>query len=152
MCANDVAPQHTTMTPSLPLGYQAYEYDDPFEDHVGPLGYKVVDGTISFAFQADERHSNTGGTLHGGMLMTFADFALCLTATWDQPGEKCITVSCNSEFVSAGHPGELIEATGEVVRRTRSLTFVRGQIFTGARMLLTYSAIVKRIPVGHPQL
>ena len=134
-----------TESVSLPSDYQVYEYDDPFEDHVGPLGYKVVDGTITFAFLADGRHRNTAGTVHGGMLMTFADFALCLTATWDQPGEKCVTVSCNSEFVAPGRPGDLIEASGEVVRRTKSLTFVRGQVYAGDRILLNYSAIVKRI-------
>ncbi|GIS98061.1 MAG: thioesterase [Acidobacteriota bacterium] len=134
-----------TESVSLPSDYQVYEYDDPFEDHVGPLGYKVVDGTITFAFLADARHRNTAGTVHGGMLMTFADFALCLTATWDQPGEKCVTVSCNSEFVAPGRPGDLIEASGEVVRRTKSLTFVRGQVYAGDRILLNYSAIVKRI-------
>ena len=134
-----------TESESLPPGYQVYEYDDPFEDHVGPLGYKVVDGTITFAFLADARHRNTAGTVHGGMLMTFADFALCLTATWDQPGEKCVTISCNSEFVAPGRPGDVIEASGEVVRRTRSLTFVRGQVYADERILLNYSAIVKRI-------
>ena len=134
-----------TESVSLPSDYQVYEYDDPFEDHVGPLGYKVVDGTITFAFLADARHRNTAGTVHGGMLMTFADFALCLTATWDQPGEKCVTVSCNIEFVAPGRPGDLIEASGEVVRRTKSLTFVRGQVYADDRILLNYSAIVKRI-------
>ena len=134
-----------TESVSLPSDYQVYVYDDPFEDHVGPLGYKVVDGTITFAFLADARHRNTAGTVHGGMLMTFADFALCLTATWDQPGEKCVTVSCNSEFVAPGRPGDLIEASGEVVRRTKSLTFVRGQVYADDRILLNYSAIVKRI-------
>ena len=134
-----------TESVSLPSDYQVYEYDDPFEDHVGPLGYKVVDGMITFAFLADARHRNTAGTVHGGMLMTFADFALCLTATWDQPGEKCVTVSCNSEFVAPGRPGDLIEASGEVVRRTKSLTFVRGQVYADDRILLNYSAIVKRI-------
>ena len=134
------------MSPSLPCGYRPYEYDDPFEDLVGPFGYKVEDGRICFAFQADERHLNTGGTLHGGILMTFADFALCLTAVWDQPGERCVTVSCHSDFVAPGMPGDLIEASGEVVRRTRSLAFVRGQLAAGGRVLLTYSGIVKRIP------
>ena len=134
-----------TESVSLPPDYQVYEYDVPFEDHVGPLGYKVVDETITFAFLADARHRNTAGTVHGGMLMTFADFALCLTATWDQPGEKCVTVSCNSEFVAPGRPGDLIEASGEVVRRTKSLTFVRGQVYADDRILLNYSAIVKRI-------
>lgn len=139
---------HATDSPALPDGFRACDYADPFEDHVGPLGYRIDGDRISFAFRADGRHANTGGTLHGGMLMTFADYALCLTAVWDQPGEKCVTVSCNCEFVAAGEPGALIEAAGEVVRRTRSLTFVRGQIRSGAQVLLNYSAIVKRIPGG----
>lgn len=141
---------HPTVDSELPPGYRAFAYEDPFEDHVGPFGYRVDGGAISFAFQSDGRHANTGGTLHGGMLMTFADYALCLTAVWDQPGERCVTVSCNCEFVAAGEPGALIEAAGEVVRRTRSLTFVRGQVFTGDRVLLNYSAIVKRLPGARP--
>lgn len=136
------------MNPLLPPGYRPYEYEDPFEDLVGPFGYKIEDGRICFAFQADGRHRNTGGTLHGGILMTFADFALCLTAVWDQPGERCVTVSCHNEFVAAGRPGDLIEASGEVVRRTRSLAFVRGQLVAGGRVLLTYSGIVKRLPAA----
>ena len=136
------------MAAALPPGYREFDYDDPFEDQVGPLGYRVDDGTIRFAFRADERHANTGDTLHGGMLMTFADFALCLIATWDQPGEKCVTVTLNSEFVAAGRPGDLVESTGEVVRRTRSLTFVRGQVFVADRTLMNFSGIVKRIPGG----
>ena len=130
----------------LPPGYKKYGYADPFEDYVGPFGYKIEDGKIHFAFRAEPHHANTGNTLHGGILMTFADFALCLAATWDQPGEKCVTVSFNGEFVSSGEPGELVEASGEVVRRTKALTFVRGQLFVGHRVLLNYSAIVKRVP------
>ena len=136
------------MNHTLPAGYRPYAYEDPFEDHVGPFGYKVEDGRISFAFQSDGRHRNTGGTVHGGMLMTFADFALCLIAVWDQPGEHCVTVSCHTDFVAAGTPGDLIEASGEVVRRTRTLAFVRGQLVTGGRVLLTFSGIVKRIRDG----
>ena len=135
----------------LPSGFQPYDYEDPYEDYVGPFGFRVVDGKLSFAFQSDSRHRNTGETIHGGMLMSFADYALCLSAIWGQANEKCVTVSCNCEFVAAGRPGELIEATGEVVRRTRSLTFGRGQIFTGDRVLLAFSGIVKRIPLGNSQ-
>ena len=49
-----------TESASLPPGYQVYEYDDPFEDHVGPMGYKVVDGTITFAFRADAHYNEDG--------------------------------------------------------------------------------------------
>ena len=133
---------------ALPAGYSKYEYHDAFEELVGPLGYKAEGDTISFAFRADARHRNTGNTIHGGMLMTFADFALCLTAVWNQRGERCVTVSLNSEFVAAGREGDLIESVCEVVRRTRSLTFVRGTLFVGDRTLLNFSGIVKRIPGG----
>lgn len=136
---------HSTASPALPAGYEAYAYEDPFEDHVGPLGYKIDGNRISFAFQADGRHANTGGTLHGGMLMTFADFALCLTAIHGLPGERCVTVSLSCEFTAPGEVGDFVESTAEVVRRTRSLTFVRGQVTAGDRTLLNYSAIVKRL-------
>jgi uncharacterized protein (TIGR00369 family) len=140
------------MSPELPAGYRPYPYEDPFEDHVGPFGYKVDGKRITFAVQTDERHRNTGGTVHGGMLMTFADFALCLQAVWDQPGEHCVTVSCHTDFVAPAQPGDLIEATGEVVRRTRTLAFVRGQLTAGDRVLLAFSGIVKRLPGDGPQL
>ena len=133
------------MTPTLPPGYKPYEYDDPFEELVGPLGYRIADGRITLAFEAGPHHCNTQSMIHGGMLMTFADYALCLTAVWDQPGERCITVSFNCEFVAAGRQGDTVESRGEVIRRTGSFTFARGQVFVGDRTLLNYSGIVKRL-------
>ena len=131
------------MSELLPPGYRLYDYKDPFEDRVGPFGYKVDDGRISFAFEAKSHHCNSSNSVHGGMLMTFADYAVCLTAIWDQPGQKCVTVSFNCEFAATGRQGDHIQSSCEVVRRTRSLTFVRGQVFVGERVLLNCSAIVK---------
>lgn len=133
------------MSEALPPGYRSYDYVDPFEDLVGPLGYTVDGETIRFAFIVGPRHCNTQSTVHGGMLMTFADYALCLTAVWDQAGEKCVTVSLNCEFVAAGQLGDVIESAAEVVRRTGSLAFVRGQVTAGDRTLVNYSGIVKRL-------
>jgi len=138
------------MRASLPPGYRPYDYHDPFESLVGPLGYKVEAGHVSFVFDVQPQHRNTGDALHGGMLMTFADYAVCLTAIWDQPGEKCVTVSFSCEFIAAGKVGDRVESVCEVVRRTRSLTFVRGQVFTGDRVLLNCSAIVRRLPAAQP--
>ena len=78
--------------------------------------------------------------------MTFADFALCLAAIHGLPDERCVTVSLTCEFTAPGEVGDFIESTAEVVRRARSLTFVRGQVMAGDRTLLNYSGIVKRLP------
>ena len=130
----------------IPEGYQLFEFIDPFEELVGPLCFKEDEaGRLRCAFEATPRYANTSGQLHGGMLMTFADFALCLAATHGLPGERCVTVSLTCEFTAPGEVGDFIESTAEVVRRTRSLTFVRGQVTAGDRILLNYSAIVKRL-------
>ena len=130
----------------IPEGYQLFEFIDPFEELVGPLCFKEDEaGRLRCAFEATPRHANTSGQIHGGMLMTFADFALCLTATYGLPDERGVTVSLSCEFTAPGRTGELIESTAEVVRRTRTLTFVRGQVTGGDRILLNYSAIVKRL-------
>lgn len=131
----------------VPQGYRLFEYVDPFEDLVGPFCCREdEDGRLRFAFEARPQHANTAGQLHGGILMTFADYALCLTAIHGLPGERCVTVSLNCEFTAPGEVGDFVESTAEVVRRTRSLTFVRGQIAAGDRTLLNCSAVVKRLP------
>lgn len=131
----------------IPEGYRLFEFIDPFEELVGPLCFKAdEDGRLRFAFEAKSSHANTSGQVHGGMLMTFADFALCLAAIHGLPDERCITVSLNCEFTAPGEVGDFIESTAEVVRRGRSLTFVRGQVTAGNRILLNYSGIVKRLP------
>ena len=56
---------------TIPDGYRLFEYVDPFEDLVGPLSYEDEgDGKLRFAFVAEQKHANTGGQIHGGMLMT----------------------------------------------------------------------------------
>lgn len=130
----------------IPEGYQLFDWVDPFEELVGPMCFKEEpDGRLRFAFEAKPKHANTAGQIHGGMLMTFADFALCLAAIHGLPGERCVTVSLSSEFTAPGQVGDFIESTAEVVRRARSLTFVRGTVTAGDRTLLNYSGIVKRL-------
>ncbi len=75
-------------------------------------------------------------------MMTMIDLTMVVAAKqdWD---EQLVTVSLNSEFVAAGREGELIEAVGELVRRTNSLAFVRGQVSVGERTLLNASAVLK---------
>ena len=92
----------------IPEGYQLFEFIDPFKEWVGPLCFKVDEaGQLRFAFEATPRHANSSGQIHGGMLLTFADFALCLAAIHGVPGERCVTVSLNCEFTAPGEVGGL---------------------------------------------
>lgn len=126
-------------------GYSTDVAFDPAEDHIGPFYYQVADGNLKYAFLATAQHCNEHGMVHGGVLMTFADYCLCMEATNHYQGENCVTISFNCEFVSGGRMGDLIESTAEIVRQTGSLTFVRGQVFSAEETILTYSSVVKRL-------
>ena len=125
--------------------YVLYDPDDPFEMHCGPFFWRrLEDGQHHFVMQADARHCNRQGIVHGGLMMTMIDLALAATAK-QVLTDRYVTISLNSEFIAAGNYGEIIEAKCELVRRTRSLAFVRGSVFVGERVLLTASAVFKRI-------
>ncbi len=126
-------------------GYHTWDGTDPYEDMIGPFYMKENgDGTYRTAFYAQDKHINGQGALHGGLLMSFADFALFAIAK-DHLDGPCVTVGFNSEFIGAAGAGPLIEASGEVLRATRSLLFVRGTVFTGDQTLLAFSGVLKRV-------
>ncbi len=76
--------------------------------------------------------------------MAFADFALFWIAYDELRAAGAVTASFSSEFLDNARQGDLIEATGEVLRSTRSMIFVRGLISCGPRPLLSFSGILKK--------
>jgi acyl-coenzyme A thioesterase 13 len=121
---------------------------DPFESAIGPFCFKIEDGRARCAFEPKPHHLNGGGTIHGGALMSFADFALFAIAHNALSGDvKAVTLTCNSEFVGAGNLDAIVEAHGDVLRDTRSLIFVRGLITQRSRPILAFSGTLKKIGV-----
>lgn len=119
---------------------------DPYETVVGPFCFKIdEDGRARSAFQPEQRHLNGGGAIHGGCLMSFADFSLFSIAHKALAGAKAVTLSCNCEFISPGGLDGWVEADGEVLRATRSIVFVRGILRQAARPVLAFSGALKKI-------
>jgi uncharacterized protein (TIGR00369 family) len=100
---------------------------------------------MACAFRAEAKHMNGGGAMHGGALMTFADYSLFCIAHEALVGAGSVTASLNAEFIDAAREGDLVEARGEVVRAGASLVFIRGLVSTSGRPLLNFSAIVKKV-------
>lgn len=126
-------------------GYVLYDPVDPFENRAGPFFWRQLDdGQNHFVVQAEKRHCNTHGVVHGGLMMTMAD--LCMAATSKaERADAYVTISFNSEFVSSGFEGDLIGCRGELVRRTNSLAFVRGKIEADERTLFVFSGVMKKM-------
>lgn len=123
---------------------------DPFELHAGPFYHRrLEDGRIVCAMRTEAIHLNGGGFMHGGAMMTFADFALFAIAQTALADRHAVTATFNAEFVGAVKPGSLIECTGEVVRNARSMVFVRGLMKTGDEPVMTFSATLKKLGSIH---
>ena len=127
-------------------GWRTWSGLDPFEDQSGPFYFREgEDGRVTTAFLAEPKHMNGGGFMHGGCMMTFADFSLFAIAWKELADSRAVTVSLNGEFVGPARPGDLVTATGEVVRAGGSLLFVRGLVSTGTGPMLNFSGVLKKI-------
>src|SRR5690606_5969308 len=92
-----------------------------------------------------DKHINGSGAVHGGCLMTFADYCLFAISNKVLVDGRGVTLSFSSESIDAAYKGELIEGTGEVTRAGRSIIFVRGELRSAGRLLFTFSGTIKRI-------
>ncbi|MEK9528428.1 MAG: PaaI family thioesterase [Gammaproteobacteria bacterium] len=121
---------------------------DPAEDHMGPFYYlprTAPDWRGQYAFKVEPKHCNAMDSVHGGVLMTFADFALCMAATDHYETESCVTVSFSSEFLSGANIGDVVITEPQVHRKTGSLAFVSGVCLVNESPCFSYSSVVKRL-------
>ena len=120
--------------------------DEPFEAKtVGPFFYRKEGDDYVSAFRCEEKHMNGAGVMHGGCLMTFADFSLFTIAHDYMQDSYGLTVAFSSEFLDGAKIGEYIEAKGDVLRAGRSIIFVRGIVTADGRACLNFSGTIKKV-------
>ncbi len=117
---------------------------DTAEDHIGPFFFYMDGPHPRTAFRVRGEHANAHNTIHGGILVAFADYTVCLGANGGTQ-ESSATISLHSEFLAPAHVGDLLLGEGEVTRRGHSLVFARARLLVGERVVLTASAVIKRL-------
>lgn len=127
----------------IPAHYRHW-VGDGAEDHIGPFFFHVDAGNIRTAFRICAQHCNAHNSVHGGVLMAFADYTLCLGANGGTQ-ESVITVTCNNEFTSPAFIGDLVEGFCQVIKRGKSMVFVRSELKVKDEVILMSSGVVKRI-------
>ena len=137
--------QATQETEGEFAGWQTWS-NEPFEyETAGPFYYNHDEKGAIAAFRAARKHMNAGGVVHGGCLMSFADFALFAIAHDGEAGTESygVTVAFNCEFLAGALEGQRIEARGEKMGGGRSIQFVRGVITADGTPVLNFSGTIK---------
>lgn len=96
------------------------------------LGIRAVRGTpevVELALDFDPSLSTTGGTMHGGALMSLADSAGALAAFLNLPqGSKgTTTIESKTNFLAAAREGT-VTATATVLHRGRTVIVVETEL------------------------
>lgn len=96
-----------------------------------------------YALVVEQKHMNSSGSLHGGVLMTLADIAMSQTSRAASGAESCSTVSLTCDFIGPGKLGDVIEARVQVTRQTRTMIFLSAKLVCGERVLAVATGLWK---------
>lgn len=137
----------TAITPQTLKTDGWYERTAPgFTGMTGPFWFRGEGDELEVGLLIEERHCNSNiGTLHGGVIMTFADIGLGsgVAQVMGEQRQGCVTLSLQTQFVAVARVGEFIRCRPEVVRQARDVVFVRGLIKTGDKTVASAEGIWK---------
>jgi uncharacterized protein (TIGR00369 family) len=142
---NDAAASAQRM--ALPPGYHALgDIGGPFVAHNGPL-YQVSQGeTVKFGFRVEPRHTNPLGILHGGMMASFCDMLLPLSAhhkVESLSNRFLPTISLQLDYLAAAPLGAWVEGEAQVLRVTRSMVFMQALVSADGAPCVRVSGVFK---------
>jgi acyl-coenzyme A thioesterase 13 len=108
----------------VPEGFVPFENQGPFLEHIGPIHVRDGAGELVLGLRAEDRHANHRGSIQGGLLSSFADFALgrAIEADADDDRDRA-TVSLTVDFLKPARPGDWIESHTRVDRVGGTLSF-----------------------------
>ncbi len=140
---NSEAPADCRRPP--PPGFTPVPSSTAFGGLIGPFYEDLsVDEGVVRGFYVDGRHANSGGVLHGGMLMSFADILLG-QAAWNAAGGPVVTMRMISDFLAPARPGDWVRGEARLSGRQGRSLFIEGLITVRDRPILSTEAIFQKI-------
>ena len=134
--------------PDHPGWYSWVELDpDSFAAQTGKMIFRPDGpGKAVVRMFPEKRHLNLGGSLHGGMVMSFIDMALF-------GGGRCagmarahyVTLDLTTKFLARGEAGKPLDAHVELVRQTRSLAFLQGVVRQDGAACYSFTGTLKKL-------
>ena len=104
-----------------------YQKKIPFVSHLRILTETLGEGTARLSLPVEPHLTNSLGTVHGGVIMSLLDVALCTAARTLHPDSiGVITIDLSTSFIGGGTGGKLY-ADARVLKDGRSMSFVEAE-------------------------
>ena len=103
-----------------------YQKKIPFLAHLKILTEDLGQGTAKLSLPIEAHLTNSMGTVHGGVIMSLLDIALCTAArTLYDPPRSIMTIDLSTQFI--GTTTGLLRAEGRVMKAGQSTIFCEGE-------------------------
>ena len=104
-----------------------YQKKIPFLQHLKIQTDELGQGTARLSLPVEREFTNSLGTVHGGVIMSLLDVAVCTAARTLHPESiGVITIDMSVSFIGGG-TGKRLCADARVMRDGRSMSFVEGE-------------------------
>jgi len=129
---------------AIPQGFRRVERPtrNPFNELVGPFYERREAEAVSLGLRIEERHLNSRGFCHGGLLATLADLALGYSMLAAAKGlTNFVTVHLSVDYVDAAKQGDWVESQVDIQRIASKLAFANCYLLSGERRIVHASAL-----------
>jgi len=145
------SPPHTAQPAlDIPEGFQPRSFGGGFIGVNGPLYVKKLEPGIQLGFRVEARHCNPMGICHGGMMATFCDMLLPVSAHYlsQEIGRRFLpTINLQVDFLGPSAKGAWVQGEAQLLRATRKLVFMQGVVTADGENVARVSGIFK---IGAP--
>ena len=114
----------------------------PFSALIGPVQRRRVGDQFVYGLHVGPQHTNSTGIMHGGVITAFLDEVLGEIVN-DLGNRKHVTVQFATTFLSKAQVGDFLECDCEIVRTTRSMSFIQARLNVNGEAIATATAIFK---------
>ena len=99
-----------------------------FAELVGTELSSAEEGRAAVSLEAEERHLNPSGTVHGGAISTLIDASMAEALnTMTEQGEQPFTIQITVNYMKPGKPGTLT-STAQVRKGGERITIVEAEV------------------------
>ena len=132
----------------VPEGFKALRRrNSRFLSALGTLYAKGEGKEAVIGLRIDERHLNTRGVAHGGMLVTLADSALGIVIAMSRtPPHPMVTVNLTADFADVARAGDWVEARVDIQKLGKRFAFANCHLWVGDKRILRASGIFAHVP------
>lgn len=151
---------------TAPEGFKRLKSDSPFVELIGSFYFKEETSSYALGFTVEEKHCNSNGNIHGGMIATIVDMVLGnnlgiantpieIITKYQSDGvvpdvtdlPKLVTVNLSIDYLGRANVGDWLEIRAKTEKVGSALSFASANVQRNGKSITSASGIYRNLQV-----